>query len=152
MRQSVHADGCPDQRTRSKRASEKRLAPSGGTLATVIKHLFRAGLAVLIFATACAPVSPVTQGDLQILSKGAPTVIVTINGVERMRVTCNGTGVIRPGGTMPSPPFDLRVTRQDNGGLLLNGRITELPRWILVTRESASVSDVPVSGPVVACE
>lgn len=118
----------------------------------VTAGLSRALLAVLIAATACAQVKPVTQADLQIVSKGSPTVIVSIDGVERMRVTCNGTGVITPGGRMPAPPFDLKITRQGDGRLLLDARITELPRWVLVTRESAGVSDAPISGPLVVCE
>jgi hypothetical protein len=106
----------------------------------------------LVAAIACAPVSPGSDLELQILSKGAPTVIVAIDGIERMRVTCNGTGGIRPGGRFPAPPFDLRISRQDDGRVLLDTRVSQLPRWVLVTRESASVSDAPISGPVVACE
>lgn len=117
-----------------------------------VKRLSPTALLILMAATTCAPVSPMSDLELQILSKGAPTVIVAIDGIERMRVTCNGTGAIRPGGRMPSPPFDLKISRQDNGRVLLDTRVSQLPRWVLVTRESASVSDAPISGPVVACE
>lgn len=118
----------------------------------MIVELTRLILTGLVFAAACSPVGPpAPAAQLEILSKGAPTVIVEVDGVERMRVSCNGTGVVTPGGRMPSPPFNLRIVRQDDGRPLLNQRITELPRWVLVTRDSADVSDAPIDGPFVAC-
>ena len=91
--------------------------------------------------------------QLQILSKGAPTSLIRINGTDAITVACNGGAALRPGESgVPPLPWDVEVSEQRSGRHLLSQRITELPRWLLVTRDSAGVSTSPISGPFVPCD
>jgi hypothetical protein len=104
---------------------------------------------VVIFALACAPAGP---QQLQILSKGGPAVSVSVNGVAAVVVPCNGGYALKPGEEgVPPLPWDLKVTDQATGRTMLEQRITELPRWVLIQRASAGVSASPISGPFVPC-
>ncbi len=104
---------------------------------------------IVICASACGPAG---VQELQILSKGGPPVSVSINGVESVRVQCNGGLMLRPGEQgVPSLPWDLRVVDQQTGQTMLDQRIIELPRWVLIQRASAGVSASPIAGPFVPC-
>jgi hypothetical protein len=104
---------------------------------------------IAIYAPACAPAGP---QQLQILSKGGPPVSVAINGAQVANVPCNGGLVFRPGENgAPQLPWDLKVVDQSTGRVVLEQRITELPRWLVVFRDSAGVSASPIAGPLVPC-
>jgi hypothetical protein len=132
---------------------------AGGTHAShaYISHVVR----VLAFVIACAlACSPAGRQQLQILSKGGTVVaVVIINGSEVARVACNGGAVIRPREEVRQPvvhqvpplPWDLRVFDQVAGQAMLNERVTELPRWLVIFRDSAGISSAPVLGPFASC-
>ena len=104
---------------------------------------------IAICASACSPAGP---QQLQILSKGGPLVSVAINGAQVASVPCNGGLVFRPGQEgVPQLPWDLKVLDQSTGRVVLDQRITELPRWLVIFRDSAGVSASPVAGPFVPC-
>ena len=98
-------------------------------------------------------IDPGTLGNsLYVVSKGGPAVIVRVNGFEGARVACNGGAAIRPGadGT-PQLPWQVVVTRAADGVVLLDERVTGLPRWLLVEPRSVAVGPSPVLGPFVPC-
>lgn len=110
-----------------------------------------------ICVSACAPAGP---QELQILSKGGPLVaVIVINDAEVARVQCNGGAVLRPFDEVRQPvvhevpplPWDLRVFDQHAGRTMLRERVSELPRWLVIFRDSAGVSSAPVLGPFVPC-
>jgi hypothetical protein len=103
-----------------------------------------------ICVAACAPAGP---QELQILSKGSPPVTIVINDVEVARLVCNEGAVLRPrvAGTPPLP-WDLRVVDQRAGRTMLNERVSELPRWVVVFRDSAGISRSAILGPLVPCD
>jgi hypothetical protein len=104
---------------------------------------------VAVCVLACTPAG---VQELQILSKGGPLVSVAINGAEALSVSCNGGVVLRPGdqGTPPLP-WDLKVVDQTTGRVVFDQRIAELPRWLLIQRNTAGVSASPILGPFVPC-
>jgi uncharacterized protein DUF3221 len=90
--------------------------------------------------------------QLYALSKGGPAVIVRVNGRDASRLPCNGGVAIMAGADLIPPlPWDLSVVRESDGRMLLQARITELPRWLLVGRDSAGLSASPIAGPFVPC-
>ncbi len=93
-----------------------------------------------------------TAAGLYVLSKGAPEVTVRINGADRERVVCNGGAAIRPraDGT-PDLPWQVTIVRRGDGRVVLDERVTALPRWLLVQRETAGISSAPIAGPFVPC-
>lgn len=103
------------------------------------------GAAIAIDPSAAAP-------SLYVLSKGAPAVIVTVNGFDAAHVECNGGAAIRPGADLtPRLPWEVVVTLRSSGLLLLNERVADLPRWLLVTPTAADISSAPVLGPFAPC-
>jgi hypothetical protein len=104
---------------------------------------------IALCALGCAPAG---AQQLQILSKGGPAVSVSVNGVEAALVPCNGGFALRPGEQgIPRLPWDLKVIEQSTGRAVLQERIVELPRWVLIQRTTAGVSASPMSGPFVPC-
>jgi predicted DNA-binding protein len=96
--------------------------------------------------------SPAGPQELQILSKGGPLVSVAHNGAQVASVPCNGGFVFRPGEDgVPPLPWDVKVVDQSTRRVVLDQRIAELPRWLVIFRDSAGVSASPVLGPVVSC-
>lgn len=93
-----------------------------------------------------------TQGaSLYVLSKGGPDVTVLVNGSAAARVACNGGAAIRPRADLtPDLPWEV-VVRTSDGAVLLDQRVTSLPKWLLVQAHSAGVSDAPIAGPFVPC-
>lgn len=92
------------------------------------------------------------RSALYALSKGAAEVTIRVNGVDRGRLPCNGGVAIQPGADgMPALPWQLTVVRPSDGRVLLDDRVTALPRWLLVQGESAGISTAPISGPFVPC-
>jgi hypothetical protein len=108
---------------------------------------------VVVVAVACnAPPFGESYGGLQVLSKGGPPVKVQVNGRDAVDVPCNGGERLLPGEKgLPRLPWDVKVISQSDGRTLLDERIEELPRWLLVQRDSAGVSSSPISGPFVPC-
>jgi hypothetical protein len=108
---------------------------------------------VVIAVVACnAPPFAESSGGLQVLSKGGPPVKLQINGRDVIDVPCNGGERLLPGEKgVPRLPWDVKVISQSDGRTLLDERIAELPRWLLVQRDSAGVSSSPISGPFVPC-
>ena len=92
------------------------------------------------------------HAGLQVLSKGSPTVKILVNGQEAVQVPCNGGELLVPGmNFLPPLPWQLKVVALNDGRTLFDETITEVPRWLLVQRDSVGVSSSPISGPVVAC-
>jgi uncharacterized protein DUF3221 len=90
--------------------------------------------------------------QLYALSKGGPAVIVRLNGRDASRLPCNGGVAIMAGADLIPPlPWDLNVVRESDGRVLLQERVMELPRWLLVGRDSAGLSASPIAGPFVPC-
>jgi hypothetical protein len=86
-----------------------------------------------------------------VLSKGGPDVTVLVNGSAAARVACNGGAAIRPRADLtPDLPWEV-VVRTSDGAVLLDQRVTSLPKWLLVQAHSAGVSDAPIAGPFVPC-
>ena len=109
---------------------------------------------VLALALSCTPTGPTPTGpqQLQILSKGGPTVRVEVNGTQVVEVQCGGGAAVRPGvDGVPPLPWALKLTDRDSGHVRLDERITELPRWLVIFRDSVGVSASPISGPVPVC-
>jgi hypothetical protein len=109
---------------------------------------------LLMLALSCTPMGPTPTGrqELQILSKGGPTVSIAINGAEVLAVECGGGAVVRPRvDGVPPLPWAVKLTDRDTGRVRLDERISELPRWLVIFRDSAGVSASPVSGPVPVC-
>lgn len=104
-------------------------------------------------ASACSPAGPPAgPQQLQILSKGGPLVSVAINGAPVASVPCNGGLVFRPGEKgVPPLPWDVKVVDQSTGRVVLEQRIAELPRWLVIFRDSGGVSASPIAGPFVPC-
>lgn len=98
-------------------------------------------------------IDPSANGaGLYVLSKGAPAVVVRVNGFEAARVACNGGAAVRPraDGT-PDLPWEVVVARQSDGQTLFSGRVADLPRWLLVQPGNAGISTAPIAGPFVPC-
>jgi hypothetical protein len=90
--------------------------------------------------------------QLYVISKGGPAVIVRANGRDAARVGCNGGAAVLPGADLvPRLPWDLTVARESDGRVMLQERVTQLPRWLLVQRDTAAIGDTPVLGPFVPC-
>jgi hypothetical protein len=85
---------------------------------------------------------------LSVHGRGNPPVNIEIGQVVVLRLGCDRGGGVLPGASgMPPLPWDVRVTRQTDGRVLLSSRVTELPRWIEIIGRDAGVSSVPVAGP-----
>ncbi|MDQ6721503.1 MAG: hypothetical protein M3003_12020 [Candidatus Dormibacteraeota bacterium] len=102
------------------------------------------------------PTPPITggvpQAQLAIISKGGPAASIRINGAEAVRVACNGGAALMPGAQgLPALPWTLQVLDQTNSHIILEERVTELPRWLLIQRDSAGLSRNAIAGPFVAC-
>ncbi len=94
---------------------------------------------------------PIGAG-LYVISKGASEVSVRVNAFEAARVACNAGAAIRPGADRtPDLPWEVIVTRLSDGRVLLDDHVTVLPRWLLVQRDSAGISNAPIAGPFVPC-
>ena len=108
---------------------------------------------IALCLAACSLAGPPTGlQQLQVLSKGGPSVSVAINGAQVASLPCNGGLAFTPGeGGAPPLPWDVKVADQSTGRVLLEQRITELPKWLVVFRDSAGVSASPVLGPLVPC-
>jgi hypothetical protein len=107
---------------------------------------------VVIVVVACNPPPFGESGGLQVLSKGGPPVKVQVNGRDAVDVPCNGGQLLMPGEKgVPHLPWDVTVISLSDGRTLLDQRITELPRWLLVQRDAAGVSSSPIAGPFVPC-
>lgn len=89
---------------------------------------------------------------LYALSKGGPAVVIRVNGGDEAHLPCNGGVAILAGADRtPALPWDLAVVRESDGMQLLAQRVTALPQWLLVTRDSAGLSTQPIAGPFVPC-
>ncbi len=89
---------------------------------------------------------------LDVLSKGGPTVVVRVNRVDAAHVACNGGDVIfaaDQGAFLL--PWNVQVVRESDGKILLDQRVTDLPRWMLVTQAAVGISEQAIAGPYVAC-
>jgi Protein of unknown function (DUF3221) len=90
--------------------------------------------------------------QLYALSKGGPAVVLRVNGRDAARLPCNGGAAIMAGADLVPPlPWDLSVVRESDGAVLVQERVTELPRWLLVGRDNAALSASPIAGPFVPC-
>ncbi len=91
-------------------------------------------------------------GDLFLLSKGGPVVVVRVNGIDSVRLVCNGGDKITPGsGGVPALPWQVEVVRERDGRVLLSQRVTELPGWLMVQPDTSGISRAPILGPFVPC-
>src|SRR6266545_4313289 len=93
----------------------------------------------VVVAAACAPSGPPTRepditGTVTHVSDDRTSVLVE----ERPQETSGSA--IRPGADLvPVLPWDLTVVRESDGRVLLHERVTRLPRWLLVQRDSAGL-------------
>ena len=93
-----------------------------------------------------------SSGELYLLSKGGPAVVVRVNGLDVSRLACNGGGKIAPAtGGVPGLPWQLEVARESDSRVLLSQTVSELPGWLLVRPDAAAISRSPISGPFVPC-
>ena len=94
-----------------------------------------------------------TAPGLYVVSRGAPDVTVSVSAFEAARVACNAGAAIRPraDGT-PDLPWDVVVRRRSDGHVLLTERVTELPRWLVVERDTARIVASPLGAqPYIPC-
>jgi hypothetical protein len=111
-------------------------------------------LAIAALAVLACNASPIEEerGGLQVLSKGGPPVNLQVNGQDVAEVACNGGEFLTPGEKgLPRLPWDLKVISLTDGRTLLDQRVIELPRWLLVQRDSVGISSSPILGPFVPC-
>jgi hypothetical protein len=106
-------------------------------------------LVLVVASTGCMPAPSVPQpAALAVESKGGVDVTIVISGRQVATVRCNGADVLRPGErTVPPLPWELEITALSDNRKLLAARISELPRWVLITSDQASILSSPVAGP-----
>ena len=89
---------------------------------------------------------------LDVLSKGGPAVVVRVNRVDAVHIACNGGETILAADQGAFLlPWNVQVVRESDGRILLDQRVSDLPRWMLVTQTMVGISDQPIAGPYVAC-
>jgi hypothetical protein len=85
---------------------------------------------------------------LTIHGRGNPPVNVEIGHALVVAIACDAGGEVVPGASgMPPLPWEVRVTRQADGRVLMASRVTELPHWIEIIGQDAGIASVPVAGP-----
>ena len=141
-------------------------AVSGQTVTRVVSDVLRVGASVRVWFDGPVAMSYPVQGKaadiaigtvsgapmLDIQSKGGPAVIARVNGVDAAHVVCNGGQLIFAAdqGTMLLP-WNVQVAREIDGRILLDQRVTALPRWMLITQTTVGISEQAIAGPYVAC-
>jgi hypothetical protein len=139
---------------------------AGGTFTRVAADALSVGSSVRVWFDGPVATSYPVQGKaadiaiaassgaprLDVLSKGGPAVVVRVNGVDAVHVACNGGDAIVAADQGPFLlPWNVQVLRESDGMVLLDKRITDLPRWMLVTKMNIGISDQAIAGPYVAC-
>ncbi len=139
---------------------------NGKTVTRVAPDALRVGASVRVWFNGPVATSYPVQGKaadiaigaasgaprLDVLSKGGPAVAVRVNGVDAAHVACNGGDVIfaaDQGAFLL--PWNVQVVRESDGKILLDQRVTDLPRWMLVTQARVGISEQAIAGPYVAC-
>ncbi len=83
--------------------------------------------------------------------RGSPPVILRINGTDVAHLGCGQgeTLTVAPGaGGVPGLPWQLEVIRQGDGRVLLNERVTTMPKWLLLWPDgSGGLGALPALGP-----
>lgn len=147
-------------------ASTRIWTVAGGTFTRVAADALRVGSSVRVWFDGPVATSYPVQGKaadvaiaavsgtprLDVLSKGGPVVVVRVNGVDAVHVACNGGETIFAAdqGALLLP-WNVQVLRESDGKILLDERVTDLPRWMLVTQTTVGISDQPIAGPYVGC-
>lgn len=116
-------------------------------------------LAVIIFVGGCGPAtaplptvapSQTGLGDavLSIDSRGGPAVIVKVGMLEAAHVGCSGSAVLTPGvNGLPPLPWVVTIVRESDSKVLLTSTVANLPQWLVMFGDDASLSSSPVLGP-----
>ena len=99
-----------------------------------------------VFACGQTPV-PSAGGAWTVESRGAPAVVIRLNGVDALRLKCQETTIVKAGESAPALPWVVEVRRASDGGVLYSERISELPRWLLIYGEQVLSSASPMLGP-----
>jgi hypothetical protein len=118
----------------------------------------RAVILSLLFAlAACSPMvqSPTPAAAfpaaLSFENRGGPAFTVQIGAAVIATVACNSGTTLTPGQAgVPVLPWDLKVIRVRDGNVLVDLRVTELPRWFVQIGGDAGgggLSAFPVAGP-----
>ena len=141
-------------------------AVSGQTVARVMSDVLRVGASVRVWFDGPVATSYPVQGRaadiavgtvsgapmLDIQSKGGPAVTVRVNGVDAARVACNGGEVMFAADQRAMLlPWSVQVLRESDGRVLLDQRVSALPRWMLITQTTVGISDQAIAGPYVPC-
>lgn len=83
----------------------------------------------------------VPANPLYVDSRGGPTIVVKAGADELARVVCGGSAMVGlddPG--VPPLPWSLTVVKQSDGTVLLTSTVTDLPRWLVLYGEVATIS------------
>jgi hypothetical protein len=114
-------------------------------------------ISTVVALAACSPVVQSASPDAAFPStlifenRGGPTFTVQIGTAVMATVGCDAGATLIPGqGGVPALPWDLKVSRVRDGTVLVDLRVTELPRWFTQIGSEAgggSLSAFPIAGP-----
>jgi hypothetical protein len=94
-------------------------------------------------------VAPAGQPQaLYIENRGGPAFTVMINGMVAADVGCGTAPMLFAGqDAVPPLPWDLKISRDRDGSVLVDERVTELPKWFVQIGDAALGLGGPVAGP-----
>lgn len=106
-------------------------------------------LALLVLAGCSAVATPSFPPELNLVNRGGPAFVLSINGTDVATVRCNvGVQALAPGvAGVPALPWHLTVTRQRDGRVIYTADVTQLPLWLVQIGEDFGTGTAPVSGP-----
>lgn len=87
-------------------------------------------LVVALVTASCVPSQ--ASGVLWVENRGGPDLVVEVAGAAAVSVPCNGgTSMVPRADGMPQLPWHLQICRAEDGRVVLNEVVAELPRWFV---------------------